>query len=415
MSKLSYNPLPSTTQIQLVVDGMTQDIESAIIQKYIADNYQMAVESVLIKEDKITEFIQELRKETEDSETEFEHSCFKLSDTNNSNFYEQKSPEQSKKWYVRTRPRADNVLSCYLYGGTTKLAEKMYNIFKKFEHNSTDVGVIIQVLTLNANGSINSSDVIKEVEDFDNISTSYYPYLDIDEMFREFAISKDKLLVLSAEPGTGKTKIIDLGLKFAITNPTLFGYEPEDVEDGIDIRAAYIKNTDMLSMDSFWSHLNDAEYDFVILDDIDHMLVSRNSQVVTSDDINRKKFINQFLSFTDGIFNKATKFIITTNQEVASIDSAILRKGRCFDILQLRKLSKDEAKIIWLENDLKEKDFEKEFGKTDESILACDIGSKVQTYINRAKKGVTPKPYILEEGISIYSKSGSKKIKIGGK
>jgi ATP-dependent 26S proteasome regulatory subunit len=56
--------------------------------------------------------------------------------------------------------------------------------------------------------------------------------------------------------------------------------------------------------------------------------------------------MNQLLSFTNGVFANNTKIIITTNKKIEDIDQAILRPGRCFDILDIQCLTKEEATEI---------------------------------------------------------------------
>ena len=95
---------------------------------------------------------------------------------------------------------------------------------------------------------------------------------------------------------------------------------------------------------------------------------------MTSDDAKKNAFLNQLLSFTDGVQKNKTKFIITTNQHFDDVDTALLRKGRLFDILEFRKLTNSEALKIWLEQELKEEEFNKLF--TDD-VLQSDLGSEI--------------------------------------
>jgi SpoVK/Ycf46/Vps4 family AAA+-type ATPase len=150
-------------------------------------------------------------------------------------------------------------------------------------------------------------------------------------------------------------------------------------------------------------------YDFVILDDLDYMLTKRDSEVTSSDDAKKNNFLNQFLSFTDGIKKNNTKFIITTNQSFEDIDSALLRKGRMFDILELRRLDKNEALEIWKENELEESEFNSIF--TQHEILSADLGSEINKRLNKRIEN-TLSPYLKEEGISKMTKAGRTK-KIG--
>lgn len=175
------------------------------------------------------------------------------------------------------------------------------------------------------------------------------------------------------------------------------------------VKVAYIKNEEILSQDIFWNILQEDEYNLVFLDDLDYSLLPRTQNISTSEDIQKNKFISNLLSFTDGVFDAGnkTKIIITTNKEVGDIDTAVLRKGRTFDILQLRPLKNQEAKKIWEINDLDGNIFEENFGFED--VLQADLGSLI-TITKRAKENnIELKPYISEENISLYNKTKNPK------
>lgn len=397
------------TLINIVVDNMSKTLEDAMLESYIGEKYTLAVESMVMKSDKLEEFLADMQN-NDYLKGDLARAAFDFSETNVIHFIENEG-----KYFIRiSSVGKDDIVVLYFYGVDLKTSSEMYSVFKKYEHQSTDNNAIITNITLMGNGSLSLNDKkFKELSDYDNVSTSYYPFLDVKEMFTQYMESKDKLLLLSGSPGTGKTKIIDLFVKHALQHPEAFGFEEDEIEEGISIKIAYVKNTDILSMDSFWTHLTSHMYDAVILDDVDHILIDRNSAVQNSEDVNRKKFITQFLSYADGIHQNNTKFILTTNQEVSSIDKAILRKGRAFDVLNFRPLKLLEAKKIWLENELTEDTFNKEFDS--DNILACDLGSKINFYLNYKGKKEKPKKYVLEDGISIIKSVNSKKIKIGEK
>jgi SpoVK/Ycf46/Vps4 family AAA+-type ATPase len=232
-------------------------------------------------------------------------------------------------------------------------------------------------------------------------------------MFRQYLLSKETLLLLSGETGTGKTKVIDLFLQYATSVAETFFIKEED--DIPYISAVYVKNTEILSMDRFWMDIAREKYDVIILDDVDHMLISREHNTDSFNDNIRGKFISNFLSFSDGITNTKTKFIITTNQATNNMDTAILRKGRCFDVLKFRNLKKKEAQEIWKEAKLPFELFKKEFDDVD-IIKACDLGSKIELYRNLKKQNSGDiKSYVLEDNISLYKNSSDtiKKVIIG--
>lgn len=149
-------------------------------------------------------------------------------------------------------------------------------------------------------------------------------------------------------------------------------------------------------MDEFWRTLQKDLPDFVILDDLDYMLTKRDSEVMTNDDAKKNAFLNQLLSYTDGVQKNRTKFIITTNQHFDDVDTALLRKGRLFDILEFRKLTNDEALKIWLEQELKEDEFHILF---QGDVLQSDLGSEIAKRKNKRIKNVI-NSYLKEPSIS---------------
>jgi len=253
-------------------------------------------------------------------------------------------------------------------------SQKVWNIYTKHvESNNTDVHVYMYSYSLKGNQLIETS---KEVymEDLNYISKSYYPYIDTDIMFDQFFTGQENILLLAGKPGTGKSKILSLAMKRAASNPSTIPYDKLSAElaDHQFITIVNVKGIDVLSVDEFWLKLESIQPDFVFIDDLDYMLTSRDAEITTQEDHNKNIFLDHFLTFTDGIEKNQTKFVITTNQPFKDIDSALLRKGRLFDILEFRSLNKEEAMVIWEENDLKAKDFNDAF--TGDEILPADLG-----------------------------------------
>ena len=278
---------------------------------------------------------------------------------------------------------------------SAEVAEEIFKIWKSFAPQQSDINFYINTFYMKSGSVTNNLNII-DIKEFSNVSDTYYPYIDIPLMCEQLFTNKENILILCGKPGTGKTKLSSQILKYAAEYPQNVPYYND--KKGI-VSVAYVKNTEVLADDSFWRDLSHHEFSFVILDDLDFFLTSRDSEINTQEDVNRNKFINQFLSFTDGIENNKTKFIITTNQPFKDMDVALMRKGRLFDILELRELKKDEALNIWKQNGLSEKDFN--FG---DNVLQAELGSMIQKRLN---KKVSIKNYITEENIS--KKQQSKK------
>lgn len=150
-----------------------------------------------------------------------------------------------------------------------------------------------------------------------------YPDIDISVLAGDFANANEKLLILAGIPGTGKTHFIKYLIKHS-------GYK----------NIAYVKDRDLIRKSEFWFNIFYNEYDLLCLDDLDFELMPREKNADNS-------FISHLLSFSDGLLIHDTKIVITTNQPINTIDSALIRPGRCFDILTLNSLSKEDALVVW--------------------------------------------------------------------
>jgi SpoVK/Ycf46/Vps4 family AAA+-type ATPase len=266
---------------------------------------------------------------------------------------------------------------------------------------------------------ISKNPSIKVLSDFEYNSLDYYPFLDTEELFNQYSMSDSNILLLSGKPGTGKTKLGDAYMKFLlekskndiedkpilknnnITNTNV----PEEMTISYNegVKVAYVKNEEILASDIFWNVLREENFHLVFLDDLDYSLIPRTQNISSTEDIQKNKFISNLLSFTDGIFETGnlTKFIITSNRSIKEIDTAILRKGRTFDILSLRELTKEEALYIWESKGLSEEEYKKRFHTSN--VLQADLGSAIGTLLKAKENNVTLKSYIKEENISIYN------------
>lgn len=289
---------------------------------------------------------------------------------------------------------------------------KLWEIYNKNTEHSSDVMIFVHSYFMDRGALSEDIRVIKP-EDLGYISESYYPYLDAGVMFDQFFTGNENILLLVGRPGRGKSKLSTLALKHAYENPDKLPYDKMKNDPTIDdqfITCGFVKSLDVLANDSFWRTLEKDPPDFCIIDDLDYMLTKRDAEVQGSDDVVKNSFLNQFLSFTDGVEKNKTKFIITTNQSYDDIDSALLRKGRLFDILELRQLDKSEALEIWKENSLPEEEFFDLF-KTHE-VLPAELGSEVDKRLNNRIETAT-KSYLKEKGVSKVQKAlRTKKISL---
>jgi len=151
-----------------------------------------------------------------------------------------------------------------------------------------------------------------------------YPWMKdtIQNYTKTFIDSDECVLVLKGSPGTGKTTFLKHLVKAAGTS------------------AVITYDSHLLNSDGFFaSFLTRDDANLLIIEDADDLLQARAEG---------NKLMEKLLNASDGMISfKHKKLIFSTNlPNVSSIDPALLRKGRCFDILDFRRLTRDEAKIV---------------------------------------------------------------------
>lgn len=284
-----------------------------------------------------------------------------------------------------------------------QITANVHNNLKDFLNSEDDIQVHMHNYTLE--GKLSYKEIILEKDKLGKFSKKYYPdFIDLDLFFEQYTKTDENILILSGETGTGKTKLMNIYMQYLLENFSLVNDDPYD-----DLLVAYVKNEEILASDMFWSNLRDFDYNLVILDDLDMFLSPRGENMVTEKQILKDKFLSNLLSFTDGIVPSKTKFIITTNKGVESIDTAIQRDGRLFGIFAFSKLDPETAKEIWIDEGLDLKDFDIEFNNMKE-ILQAKLGKTIKQYkINNNKK---LSPYLKNKNADISKKDLKKKIGI---
>lgn len=171
----------------------------------------------------------------------------------------------------------------------------------------------------------------------DEFNPNYYQDVDTLLLSQEFKQSTSGLLILTGEPGTGKSK-----LSSYITNSLVRDY----IEDGDDEKFTVIILDQNLIKDpeycSYFSGvISDTIADNADLETIVVLLEDINPNILKRDE---KNFIlENLLGILDGLSKFDLKVIMTTNQESPQIDSALGRYGRLFDIINIAPLDKDYA------------------------------------------------------------------------
>ena len=155
--------------------------------------------------------------------------------------------------------------------------------------------------------------------------TAFYPALagrKLSDYYDTYLASDSNVLILLGPPGTGKTSFLR-GLLHHAQSDALISYDPDILQD-----------------DEIFADFMSGQERFMILEDADTFLASRTKSGNT--------VMHKFLNVGDGLLStKGKKIVFTTNlPSIRDIDDALMRPGRCFDVLRFAKLSADEAKVV---------------------------------------------------------------------
>lgn len=159
-----------------------------------------------------------------------------------------------------------------------------------------------------------------------DIYSELYPFLQernttLDEYYDAFKNSSAKILLLMGERGTGKTSFLRGLLKLHQWD-AMISYDEKILTD-----------------DKTLMRFLDSTSDCFIIEDADTFIYKREQG---------NNIIHKFLNLGDGLITKSDKkLILTTNiTSTDEIDSALIRPGRCFDVLQFDKLTPEQAKTL---------------------------------------------------------------------
>lgn len=152
------------------------------------------------------------------------------------------------------------------------------------------------------------------------VKKEFYPFIpDAISFMDSYAASTSTILILNGHRGTGKSTLIsDFIVRHKLKSLTTY-------------------DNNLMKEDGFYIKFLTEEYDLLVLEDADLVLLSRIET--------KNETISKLLNVSDGLVDMSKKkIIITANlDDKRDIDPAIMRPGRCFDMIDFRKLSGTEV------------------------------------------------------------------------
>lgn len=242
--------------------------------------------------------------------------------------------------FIRGKNSSDE-LKLFIFGYTSD--RKNSNIFEetkdsfrlKINGNEDNVVLASKALTQQSNGTSSLKwyyllDGRMDYRFIDiqrkyNVYDEMYPWIKegVDNYFKRYLNSDSNILIMIGDPGSGKTSLIrELLVKNNLN--AMITYEEE------------LMNHDRIYMD-----LMTGDEDVLIMEDADLLLLSR--------EMSGNKLMSKLLNISDGLLKNRRKIIFTANMSASNLnqaDSALLRPGRCFDVMNFRKYTPEEARKI---------------------------------------------------------------------
>lgn len=151
-----------------------------------------------------------------------------------------------------------------------------------------------------------------------------YPFLNgesLEDYYDRYMQSNANILLLIGPPGTGKTTFIR-GLLAHTNSSAIVSYD-----------------ANILDKDGFFARFIEDDASIMVLEDSDAFLKSRSDG---------NTMMHRFLNVGDGLVTtKGKKMIFSTNlPSIRDIDSALVRPGRCFDIVTFDNLDVAAANAL---------------------------------------------------------------------
>jgi len=163
----------------------------------------------------------------------------------------------------------------------------------------------------------------------DEFHPECYPYLDVHGIIEKYIESEVPVIFMLGPPGTGKTRLIREILKQMY------------IKKKDDIDCIYTSSREIIESGSVYLNLIFNDIDVLVLEDIDYHITPRKEGNAS---------MYNLLSVSNGILAntiKKKKIVLSSNlPHKNNIDEALLRPGRCFAIIETRRLEAEEADVV---------------------------------------------------------------------
>lgn len=151
-----------------------------------------------------------------------------------------------------------------------------------------------------------------------------YPFLDgesLEDYYNNFMKSSASILLLIGPPGTGKTTFIR-GMLQHTESSAIVSYDAA-----------------VLEKDYVFAQFIEGDKSMMVLEDADMFLKARKEG---------NTMMHKFLNVGDGLVTtRNKKLIFSTNlPSISDIDPALIRPGRCYDILNFQELNQEQAEKL---------------------------------------------------------------------